>query len=117
MPSKIHRFGRPLAALLAIVFACPFTSDAFALTAKEVTSKMSKQERFSYLSGLIDMNAFEVLQQGNDKAAQCIHDAYYRNIGDSGDAWVKLYNALDQFPDKQATSIIYLLAKKICGER
>lgn len=101
---------------LAAACMCLLTSaPCLAITAKDVMQKMSKQERFSYLSGLIDMQMFQAGQSGKAAASQCMHDTYYAEAGGAGDGWSKLYDALDQFPDKEATAIVYLLGLKVCG--
>jgi len=86
-----------------------------AVTASDVTHKMSKEARTNYLGGLLEMQLFQTVQSGNASAAQCIRENYFPESGNNDKAWAKLYDALDQFPDKPATAIVYLLTKKICG--
>jgi hypothetical protein len=76
---------------------------------------MSKQDRYNYLTGLIDMRAYAAAQSGDAKMPKCIYDAYYRN-GDNGkEAWAKLLAALEQFPKEEPSAIVFLLTKKACS--
>jgi hypothetical protein len=104
-----------LGLMAGFLFFAITSVSAFAITAKEVTEKMSKEERKGYLTGLIDMRMFDAAQAGDAQLPKCIHDAYYRDIGDTGDAWSKLYSAFEQFPDKEATILVFLLVKKTCA--
>ncbi len=97
-----------------LLYAISATS-AFAITAKDVTEKMSKEEQKGYLTGLIDMRMFDAAQSGDANLPRCIHDAYYRDIGRDGDAWSRLYDAFARFPEKDAPTIVFLLVKKSCG--
>ena len=86
---------------------------SFAITAKDVMEKMSKQDRFNYLTGLIDMRAFVAAQSGDAALPKCIYDLYYRDQESS--AWVALFDALAKFPDKQPATIVFLLTQKACA--
>jgi hypothetical protein len=87
---------------------------SLAITAKDVTEKMSQEARFNYLSGLVDMRAFQAAQSGDTAFSKCINDAYYRDKDDS--AWNGVLESLRKFPDKQAATIVFLLTQKICGK-
>ena len=107
---------RALTGLLLVSLLCVIgPASVLALTAKDVTAKMTKEQQTAYLSGLVDMRVFDVAQSGDGKLAQCIHDAFYRDIGGPADAWARLYDAFAQFPDKDATTIVFVLVKKTCG--
>lgn len=86
-----------------------------AITARDVTEKMSQEERYSYLTGLIDMRAFIAGEAGDANFSKCVYDAYYRKHDSAADPWIPLLDALKQFPDKQPATIVFLLAKKACG--
>jgi len=101
--------------LASILLYTISASSAFAITAKDVTDKMSKEEQKGYLTGLIDMRMLDAAQAGDAKLPRCIHDSYYRDIGQDGDAWSRLYDAFARFPDKDAATIVFLLVKKACG--
>jgi hypothetical protein len=87
---------------------------ASAITAQDVMEKMSKQDRFNYLTGLINMLAFEATHAGDAAFPQCLNDAYYRD--DESAAWDSLLGALQKFPDHQPAAIVFLLAQKACGK-
>ncbi len=58
MKNQIARspvMGTVCIALLCLLGCAP----CLAITAKDVTEKMSKEERFGYLTGLIDMQALQ----------------------------------------------------------
>lgn len=74
--------------------------------------KMSKDERFSYLSGLIDMLSYQMAIGGSAPKAACVGETYYGGGKDL--AWRNLYEALDTFSDKRPEIILTLLAKKAC---
>jgi len=114
MKSRTIR-GRTAARFGALALCFVASSSCMAMTAKDVTEKMTKEARFNYLGGLLEMQIFQTMRSGNTKAAQCMRDNYFPETGGKDDAWAKLYDALDQFPDKQATAIVYLLTQKICG--
>jgi hypothetical protein len=101
--------------LTGILLSAISTTSAFALTAKDVMEKMSKDDRNGYLTGLIDMRMFVAAQAGDAKLAQCIHDAYYRDLKQDGDAWSRLIETFTRFPEKDAATIVYLLVKKTCS--
>jgi hypothetical protein len=71
--------------LLAVVLGSVAAPSAFAITARDVMEKMSKQERYSYLTGLIEMRAFYAAQAGDAALPKCAYDAYYR--GQNSGAW------------------------------
>lgn len=99
--------------LIAIVAVALFTQSATAITAEDVMKKMSKEERFGYLTGLIDMLTYNTATTGNGSKAACLTNAYYREGKDA--AWKNLYDALGNFSDKQPATIVTLLARKACG--
>ena len=61
------------------------------------------------------MTVFQAGLAGDKTRAQCIYDAFYKNIGKQGDAWQRLDEALREFPDKRAESILFLLVQKLCA--
>jgi hypothetical protein len=104
------------AALGAALLCLPgLSGSAVALTAREVTGKMSPDQKSGYLAGLADMTVFQAGLAGDKTRAQCIYDAFYKNIGKQADAWQRLDEALLEFPDKRAESILFLLVQKMCG--
>jgi len=95
------------ALLLLVVHA----SLAFAITAKDVAEKMSKEERFSYLTGLVDMLAYQAVLAGNRAHAKCVVDKFY----DDKRVLQLVYDSLKRFPDKAPEGIVILIMKDECG--
>ncbi len=104
---------RTLAVLALYAFLIIDASPVLALTARDVTEKMSKEDRYNYLSGLIDMRAFQAAQSGDTAFSKCVNDAYYRDK--EGVAWTAVLESLQKFPDRQAATIVFLLTQKMCG--
>lgn len=91
------------------------SSAAAALTAQDVTGKMSQEQRFSYLTGLIDMSMYQAALSGDPARAQCIYDAFYTAPGKDSNPWRRFDDALRQFGDKRPEAILTLLIQKICA--
>jgi hypothetical protein len=99
----------------ALICSPGLSGSVAALTAREVTGKMSPDQKSGYLAGLADMSVFQAGLDGDKTRARCIYDAFYKDIGKQGDAWQRLDEALREFPDKRAESILFLLVQKLCG--
>jgi hypothetical protein len=110
---KPDAFRRMLAACALSAFSIFAAFPAMAITARDVTEKMSKDDRYNYLTGLIDMRAFQAAQSGDTAFSKCVNDAYYRDK--EGGAWTAVFESLQKFPDRQAATIIFLLTQKMCG--
>lgn len=95
----------------AALAAAAFSSPATAITSKDVMEKMSKDQRFGYLTGLIDMLAYRELLAGNKVYAQCLSDAWYKNDKMPD----RLIAALYEHGDKAPEGIVYLLMTKACS--
>jgi hypothetical protein len=104
---------RTLAVLALSAFSIFAVLPARAITARDVTEKMSKEDRYNYLTGLIDMRAFQAAQSGDNAFSKCVNDAYYRDK--EGSAWAAVLESLQKFPDRQAATIVFLLTQKMCG--
>lgn len=104
-----------IAALMLALACVQGAMPCLAITAKDVTEKMSQRERYHYLTGLIDMRAFMAAESGDAVFSKCVYDSYYRKHGTDADPWIPLLDALEKFPDKQPATIVFLLAKKACG--
>jgi hypothetical protein len=99
-------------ATFAALLVAASSSSAFAITAGEVMDKMSKEERFSYLSGLVDMHSYHSILAGKKDHAKCIIDKFY----DDKDVTLRVYAALMKFPDKAPESILVLIMRQECKE-
>jgi hypothetical protein len=110
--ASFRRVSRVAAASVSALALLVSVQVAMAITAEDVMKKMSKEERFSYLTGLIDMLAYQTAAAGNSAKASCINNVYYRDGKDV--AWKNLYDAFDNFSDRQPAIIVALLVKKAC---
>jgi hypothetical protein len=88
------------------------TNCAFAITAKDVTEKMTEKQRFGYVTGLIDMLAYQHLLSGNRDRSQCISDAFY---GKKDETWHKLFELFGRFPDKAPEGLVVVLMNRACA--
>ena len=73
--------------------------------------KMGKDERWGYLTGLVDMMSYQALLRGDKTRARCITDWFYEDEATAK----KVFATLLHFPDKSPESILILTAKKACG--
>lgn len=90
------------------------TGQAFALTAKEVLTKMSADERHAYKAGIVDglAQARWLKDKPDSTGMQCTYDWFYKN-GETSRA--NLLQLMERNPDKQMSGLIYVLVKKSCG--
>jgi hypothetical protein len=56
---------------------------AGAVTAKDVLKKMGDKERFSYVTGLVDMLSYQSVLAGNRDRAECISNEFYKKTEQS----------------------------------
>lgn len=87
-------------------------SSAAALTAEDVTKKMNSDQRVGYLTGLIDMLAYQTAASGNRDRGSCITDRFYRERKE--DSWARLRDVLDKFSDKPPEVLLAILADQLC---
>jgi hypothetical protein len=88
------------------------STPAAALTAEDVTKKMSSDERHAYLSGLIDMLAYQIAAAGDRDKSACITDTFHRQHME--ETWTKLHQVLDQYADKRPEVLVSVLARQLC---
>jgi len=93
------------AALSAAIFP------AAAITANDVMKKMNQDTRFGYLSGLVDMLAYQTAANGDRTRGDCITDMFYREKDNS---WPRLLEVLEKFPDKRPDVLVSVLANQLC---
>ncbi len=103
---------RDILLVIHLLFALTCTSSpAWAITAEDVMEKMGKDERWGYLTGLVDMMSYQEVLNSNDTRAQCIVDWFYDD-----EATIKrVFATLLHFPDKSVEGILFLMGKKACG--
>jgi hypothetical protein len=108
MKSHVHVWPC-LAAALALSNA-----PAAAITAEDVMAKMNVEKRVGYLTGLIDMLAYQAAATGNNKKAICITDSFYREQKEQ--SWKRLLTVLEEYSDKRPEILVTALAKQLCKD-
>jgi hypothetical protein len=106
-------FRFPSVVFVALALCLGAIKPAAAITAGEVMKKMSEQERFGYLTGLIDMLAYQMSVAGDEKNAACIIGAFYRDGREQNMA--SMLSAFERFPDRRPEAIVTVVVKKACG--
>jgi len=96
------------------VFAS-FGNAAQAITADDVLNKMNADQRFGYISGVIEGLAFArwAKDQPDSTGMNCIYDWYYQGGEERSnqvDTWLR------KNLDKPVGALLYVLIKKNCGE-
>jgi hypothetical protein len=102
-------FARTVALLATMTLTI---QSAAAITARDVTDKMSANERYGYLTGIVDSLSYQSLLNGNRDYARCVSDAFYRDK----DGMSRVIDALHAFPDKPTVAIIIVVMKRRCGK-
>lgn len=75
---------------------------------------MSRDQRWGYLSGLIDMLAYQTAKQGDSKKANCITDTFYRDGQDK--ALPQMLAVFDKYPDQRPEVLLSAMGNQHCGE-
>ncbi len=83
---------------------------AGAITALDVMEKMSKEERFNYITGMFDMMSYQYILSGDEKRGKCIIAKGYRDKS----MFVRIYATFLRYPDKPAAGLVILLMNKAC---
>jgi len=91
-----------------------FPGTSLAITAEDVTNRMTQVERKSYLDGLIDMLAYRIAREDDREKGNCIIDKFYREGME--DSWSRLLDVLDQYPERRPEILVTVLAEQLCGE-
>lgn len=87
------------------------------LSSHGLLSKMTPEERYSFVAGVVEGVAFHRYTIGNkDKAAmECVYDWFYEKH--DGQRTIDLiYVAFGKFPDYPPAAVVAALAKRKCGE-
>lgn len=89
-------------------------SQASQLNAGAVMNKMNADERFGYISGVVEGLAYSRWQRDkpNSTGMRCVYDWYYKGGKDNArklDVW------LNRHPDKPVGALMHVLIKKDCG--
>lgn len=106
----ISRLGRIACGTLAALLLA--ATPAFAITAGEVLDKMTRDERFGYITGAIDMAMYHAstLEKNNPKA-ECILNWYY---GKDAPGPKQVLNMFDRNRERNAIALIQVLINRAC---
>jgi hypothetical protein len=98
--------------IFSFLFLLLVPQSAGAITALDVMEKMSKEERFSYITGLVDMLSYQSILAKNKKRAECIATSFYK----SKDMQRKILNVFGRYPNKAPEGLVILLMNKACSK-
>lgn len=86
-----------------------------AATAEDVMTKMSLEQRNSYITGVVDglATAQWLADRPDATATNCIYDWYYRQPRDQ--VWPLIIAWFERQPDQQAGILIQVLINRECG--
>lgn len=84
---------------------------AAAISAKDVLEKMGEKERFSYVTGLVDMLSYQSVLAGKRDRAECIANKFYN----SNDTWKLMMATFEKFSDKAPEGLVVVLMNRACG--
>lgn len=98
---------------LAALMATHGTSEA--ATAQDVMTKMSPDQRSSYITGVVDglATARWLADRPDATGTNCIYDWYYRQPRDQ--VWPLITAWFERQPDQQAGILIQVLINRECG--
>lgn len=92
------------------------SNSSHALTAGDVMSEMSSDQRFSYIAGVVGGLAYArfLTERPDETGMQCIQDWLY---GDSKEKNLRrTYEWLEKHPEKPVEPLLYVLIRKECGD-
>jgi hypothetical protein len=73
---------------------------------------MTEQERYDYVTGLIDMLSYQFVLAGNQARAECITNAFYKKTTET---WPLIASTLARFPDKSPEGLVVVVMNHTCG--
>lgn len=98
---------------LGCLLGCPGPASSTEFTARVVMEKMTAEERYSYLAGIVEGLAYaRYASDGKTRAGmQCIYSWFYddRKTADLIEA------AFAQYPDYTPGAVVAVLAKRKCN--
>jgi hypothetical protein len=109
----------PKACAAAVVAACfVSSSEAMAdskMTAGTIMAKMSSEQRFSYVSGMVDAFAYARFMADGKKedGLKCIYAWFYSG---TGEGMLQVVQAFERYPEYPPGPVVWALLKKTCGE-
>lgn len=96
--------------VLTYALSACLNSAALALTADEIMTNMSDEQRGGYLTGAVEASAFLAHASGDRARSQCIMEWFFE--ADTGAN--EIVQALDHFRDRQAQPVIMALINRAC---
>lgn len=106
---KVPFSGRCAAALLDFIISA---GPAAALTGEDLMTKMTAQERFTYVAASIEMAAYMTQLQGNGAKASCVMDWFF---GEES-RMPEVERLLTHFEDRTVQPVILVLINRTCGD-
>ncbi len=101
------------AAFFGVLIDLPVAANATDFTAKVVMKEMTEEQRYSYLSGVIEGLAYARYAQDGKQIAgmNCIYDGFYGTpkVTDL------IYAAFGQYPDYTPGAVVSALVKRKCN--
>jgi len=112
---RLRKYSHFSAIMLVAAAFLSSGKEAAALTADDVLNKMGADERFSYVSGVIDGLAYArwLSDRPDDTGMQCIYSWYYNGEAAKHqliDTW------FERHLDMPVDALLYVLIKRECGE-
>lgn len=98
--------------LPAFALALLLSAQAHALPAADIVDRMSAEESGAYISGALDMLAYELSRGGAGEKAACLHDWYYRSDGAGPREVVAVF---EHHKDLPAVGILRILVDRHCN--
>lgn len=104
------------AAIFGSILLTTNPAEAEELNAGAVLTKMTDDQRASYVSGVIEGLAYSryVRDKPSEEGMKCIYDWFY---SDNKARWVNtLFPAFNRYKDKPVGVILHVLTRRACGE-
>jgi len=112
---KLSKYQQLYVIILGMTIGSVNITQASELNAGAVMSKMNTDQRFSYVSGVIEGLAYSRWQRDkpDETGMKCIHNWYYQ---DKAKRWEStIIPVFERYKDKSVGAILYVLTKKKCG--
>ena len=111
---KLSKYKQILVIILGVLITGINPSLSSNLNADAVLNKMNADERFGYISGVVEGLAYSrwLKDRPNDTGMQCIYKWYYNA---KLEKWKKITAWFNRHPNKPVGVLLYVLIKKECG--
>uniref|UniRef100_A0A2A4Z266 Rap1a immunity protein domain-containing protein n=1 Tax=OCS116 cluster bacterium TaxID=2030921 RepID=A0A2A4Z266_9PROT len=112
---KLIKYKQIVTIMFGMLIAGITPSFATEFNADVIMNKMTKEQRTSYLMGLIDGLAYSRWQRDkpDETGMQCIYNWYLKDTNKLLEN--KIIPMFKKYKDKPATAIFYVLIKRECG--